>query len=72
LKENSNGLTFDFGKLSELLFDAGKQPNMPARRRKRLYALCKKFENAAKEIDPFPPLEQLPRKRRKAGRRFKK
>uniref|UniRef100_A0A914GTJ1 Ribosomal RNA processing 1 n=1 Tax=Globodera rostochiensis TaxID=31243 RepID=A0A914GTJ1_GLORO len=47
-------LEFDYKRIGQLLFEAGKQQGVPSRRRKRIYALCKKFECAAKGIDPFP------------------
>lgn len=52
----SNNLVFDYTKLAQLLFEVGKQPSLQSKRRKRLYSLSKKFENAAKNVDPMPPL----------------
>lgn len=54
-----SALVFDYEKLGHLLFEAGKQPHLPSKRRKRLYSLCKKFEDAAKGVDPLPPIPPM-------------
>jgi len=66
----SPGLTFNYTRISELLFEAGKQQQVTSKRRKRIYELCKKFEGVAKHVDPFPQpdekeLAKLSRKRKR-------
>nr|CAD2135128.1 unnamed protein product [Meloidogyne enterolobii] len=55
-KESTPCLTFDYEKIAQLLFDSGKNPKIKSKRRKRIYSLCKQFDDAKNGIDPFPDL----------------
>ncbi|KAL3084997.1 hypothetical protein niasHS_010066 [Heterodera schachtii] len=70
-EEKSSSFEFDYKRIGELLFEVGKQQKVPSRRRKRIYALCKKFECAAQGDDPFPVPNLEGVKMRKKKRRRK-
>lgn len=53
-QEEGPFLVFNYAKISSLLFDAGKRPEVNSKRRKRIYALCKKFDAASRGFDPCP------------------
>ncbi|KAH7727655.1 Protein C47E12.7 [Aphelenchoides avenae] len=56
-KDDQPGLRFDYAKIAEMLFEAGKPITVNGKRRKRIYELSKKFEMASKGKDPFPVVE---------------
>jgi len=47
------GIEFNYAKIGELLFQIGKAKQMRGDRRKRLYAIYKKFNMAANGLDPM-------------------
>uniref|UniRef100_A0A915PIY4 Uncharacterized protein n=1 Tax=Setaria digitata TaxID=48799 RepID=A0A915PIY4_9BILA len=50
---SDQGIKFDYAEISKLLFEVGKRPSVKSIRRKRLYAVSKKFKAAEVGGDPF-------------------
>ncbi|CAB3406532.1 unnamed protein product [Caenorhabditis bovis] len=53
------GIQFNYKNIGEILFNVGKKSEIPVKRRKRIYDLVKKFEQAAAGRDPLhfePPV----------------
>ncbi|VDK75313.1 unnamed protein product [Onchocerca ochengi] len=50
---SGQGIKFDYGEISKLLFEIGKKPGVKSVRRKRLYAVSKKFKAAENGEIPF-------------------
>ncbi|KAK6016968.1 nucleolar protein,Nop52, partial [Ostertagia ostertagi] len=60
--EESAGIQFDYAALGKMLFDIGKKPETISRRRRKLYDLVKRFDQAAKGCDPYhfePPVPEI-------------
>uniref|UniRef100_A0A914VSN6 Uncharacterized protein n=1 Tax=Plectus sambesii TaxID=2011161 RepID=A0A914VSN6_9BILA len=47
------GIEFNYAKIADMLFQIGKAKQMRSDRRKRLYAIVKKFKMAASGLDPM-------------------
>jgi len=52
-KPVDSSLQFDYSAIGQMLFHIAKQPAMRSDRRKRLYAIVKKFNLASKNVDVF-------------------
>ncbi|EJD73740.1 hypothetical protein LOAG_18858 [Loa loa] len=50
---SDQGIKFDYAEISKLLLDVGKKPDVKSARRKRLYAVSKKFKAAENGQVPF-------------------